>query len=914
MSKRPAQSPLRRFLRGLFVTSLVLLLPCQLALLWLATLEEPVALPGFVTSFVTDRLAAHGVRVQARGFWMLPDRTLVAEDVSVEIEGLTGELFTAERVEVGVDGAALLAGRFTPTRLHLSSGSLWCPASASRFGQRRLLAEKIDCDFAKEGRWLIVTSLRARSGRLSLHLLGELPAGLLSAGAKPGAAAEPLPRRLALGLAKLEHGLLMAERSGGASVNLQAQSRSNGGAFVNFEMLLGNDWLEREFGLIQAKDVQLSGRLSLDAAGALGPWRMTGQAREVALRGLSAERVKLGLSSQSSWLEARGELLIENLAYAGLGRARVRATLSPRDRTEKNLPLEFTLSTADSIAEGRAVLGPNARPESVLLRSAALSADELRTIPAVRDTLRNAHLGLEGSVLLQDCTLLFDAEGGLSSSRGRASATGFSGLGITAAAISPDRDQPLLARYDFEPKRLPHPLKLEDLRLATVTGRADCSLKAGGPYVLQLRGDIAPASLNGLLGHWWLDLWQMLRPRAQPPYATISVEGDWGVPSSTIVGGRVRLRDFEFMHAPFRAVEVSVNADRNHTFIGLHGLAGGLRPEDGAVEGSAVWDWTRTDGQAGPVVRVAGDLQPWVAARCVSPELSAALRNLSLPRGHRFSLEVTPGAKLPRVVADVQATGDFVAWGVPGNDLTLHSVTEEGAMTLTSGFGLAGGRAQLELRGNPLKEADVSLALAACHPGQLSKLIEDLSTPAGAPAKPATGAPKPLSAAKLDLKFKGQIKTDAPLQLRGLGSYSMQDPDLRKIRILGGLSTILETIGVDITTYDLTQAEGTFGCLGGQAYFPDMRFSGPQSHLDLAGQVDLEKATLNFEGDFSLLSKGGLGIRDFFNLNRTLISLTKIRVKGPLSHPEISTFRSLSDILNSKKESKLGKIPAELSE
>ena len=109
-------------------------------------------------------------------------------------------------------------------------------------------------------------------------------------------------------------------------------------------------------------------------------------------------------------------------------------------------------------------------------------------------------------------------------------------------------------------------------------------------------------------------------------------------------------------------------------------------------------------------------------------------------------------------------------------------------------------------------------------------------------------------------------------------------------------------------------AKGTFGCVGGRAYFPDLAITGPQARLDLTGEIDLQASTLNFEGDFSLPRKGGFNPLDLLNLNRALISLTKIKLKGPISKPETSAIPTLKDIIKPQKDSKLGKIPDGIQE
>ena len=98
---------MRCFLCGLTNTSLLLLLPVQLGLAWLADHDGPVRLPEFVTEAVTERLAAQGVDFRARGQWILPDLTLAADDVTVLFAGLSGEVFTAARADVALQPARL---------------------------------------------------------------------------------------------------------------------------------------------------------------------------------------------------------------------------------------------------------------------------------------------------------------------------------------------------------------------------------------------------------------------------------------------------------------------------------------------------------------------------------------------------------------------------------------------------------------------------------------------------------------------------------------------------------------------------------------------------------------------------------------------------------------------------------------
>jgi hypothetical protein len=405
-----------------------------------------------------------------------------------------------------------------------------------------------------------------------------------------------------------------------------------------------------------------------------------------------------------------------------------------------------------------------------------------------------------------------------------------------------------------------------------------------------------------------VNLWKLFNLKSYP-VATINVDGQWGKSQPTTTG-YVKLNNFDFLNAPFRSVGVSVKANPRATYIGIHRLAGGSELEDGSVEGTAIWNWTKSTQEAGPVVHLTGNLKPWIAARCASPELSDALRGLVLPESQEFYLEVLPSKKNPIINARVSCPTDFKAWGIPSQNLSLEINSSDDMMKVNATASLAGGQSELHLKGDPLQSPDLHLKLLGCNPQKIQLMVEQIDSGKKAdPSDPTTN-----QKASLDLEFKGRIDLKKPRLLRGLGSYALVDPELKRIHTLGSVSKLLEGIGVNATTYDLQKATGHFGCLNGRAYFPDLTITGKQAKIALQGEVDLLASQLHFEGDCSLPSQGGLGILDFFNLNRTLFNMTKIKVTGPLNKPETTLDTKLSDIVKSHKVNDLGKIPPSLLE
>lgn len=905
MKPAVTSSPLRRFLRGLTNTCLLLLLPVQLTLAWITNLESPAELPAFLTARLTAHLAGQGLHLQARHFWVLPDLTLAADDLTLGVDGLSGDLFTAARVELALKPAPLLAGRLAPTQLRLSGARLWCPASVARAGTRRPLLDELTVDIAQEGRWLNLRSLQARSGKITCHLTGEVPAGLLRT---EETTAEPVARsrQLATLLGQFETALEIAERSGGASLTLRCQGHSDGSADLTLQAVVGDDWADGGLGLIQARGLHLHGSLKLTARGQADQWSLAGEAREMAWRGLTVER--LGLQARGKGWSAERVVHLQ-LAQAKFAGAEIqRAVLQLQPSATGSHQLGFQLLSPHSTAAGTAWLDAQGATK-LTIHHATLTGAELASLPVLAASLPAAGLDLRGNVLLRKVNAQLTPQGDLTQASGEVAAAGLRVLGLSAEAISPRQELPLRTHFTFV-RGLDGPsLQLRDLRLASVVGEAECQLRPGGAFRLSLRGELAPKALDLVLGEWWTSLWQLFHLR-ENPVAFIDVAGQLGSPCC-LTQGRVFLKRFDFLGAPFRQVEVSVQADTRQTNIGLHGLQGGESLTDGSVDGSAVWDWSKPAALAGPTVRLAGNLQPWIAARCAGKEFGEALRGLSLPAEHHFSLVVTPGAKGPDIHTALTCAGDFNAWGIAGHALNASTETVQGVMLIRAQLGLAGGLAQLTMTGDPLRQTQFTLGLKGCAPAQIGKLLSELGSPTTTstpPAGPARGI------ATLDLDFHGHIELAQPRDLRGLGQFTLNDPELKKVRVLGGISRVLEVVGVGATTYELTQAKGTFGCLGGRAYCPDLAITGPQARLDLTGEVDLRAATLDFEGDFSLPRKAGFNPLEILNLNRALLSLTKIKLKGPISEPETSALPALKDIIKYQKDSKLGKIPDEIQE
>jgi hypothetical protein len=200
-------------------------------------------------------------------------------------------------------------------------------------------------------------------------------------------------------------------------------------------------------------------------------------------------------------------------------------------------------------------------------------------------------------------------------------------------------------------------------------------------------------------------------------------------------------------------------------------------------------------------------------------------RKIELPSSHSFELFVTPTENGLAIDAQAECLAPFKAWGVESRNFKINLTSKNNIINAHSNFILADGEVKFELKGKTPTESEIFLELKNCDTLKITRLAEKIK---GAKEGSVELFKK---GSNLNFDFHGTIDIENPLEIKGLGSFDIYSPDLKKIRLLGGLSTILESLGIEATTYTLDHLNGHFGCIDGTAYFPDLMVIGPQSYL-----------------------------------------------------------------------------------
>jgi hypothetical protein len=902
----------RGFCEKLVIIGLSCLLPFQLGLIWFSTFKQPVRLPDRVASFVTKQISKEGLHLQARSLWIQPDLDIAADDVSIEFDGISGEMVTAQHLEVGISFLGLLRGYTMPHRLSIQGGQVWCPASLSRLGQKNLLISEIDGDFHREGRWILTPGFILRSGSTMATIEGEVPVTLFDFKNTEAADLAALRAQIGASLRSLEQFIEVTKQAGGASLHLHAEGLPDDGSQITLSGQLGNQKGDSDLGLLQAHEFTFLGKLKLSRSCDLVHWSLTGTSNNLKYKNLQIENLSLELNGAQDWMPTHGQIVGSNASLPELPNLQLSIDLASAAAANEpaRLAVRYQIHSPDSFIDGKILEMPKGWNNEKGLGElvcridyAQLSTAELKKVPFLQAALTNSQVACNGVIGLRDATFYFNNE--LKRGSGWISFSGLETRGLSAARISRQENSPLLAFVDYHQERQPYALQVRELQLATIQGELDWALTPAAPFSLRLRGDLLPGSLNEILGSWWTDLWS----RLQTPGAlttTIDVSGQLQPPQFT-VSGVVHLAEFDFQKIPFQSGDIKINSEASGIQIGLQRLKGRGTEDAGSLDGSLTWNNKTVASESGPFVELNGNLAPWILAKVVSEELSTKLKGLQLPDSRQITVRAKPGPKELEVEAEVSCITDFTTFGIPSRNLLCKIQNKNGATTIRTTLGIAEGLGSLSLLGEPEHDSKISIALKDCDSNLIARGLGYTKIPA-----PKKGTPK--EATRFNFNLDGTINLQSPELIRCLGSFEIANPEIKKIRILGGLSTVLEAIGIGATTYELTQMTGQFGCINGRAYFPDILISGPQSKLTLAGEVDLASSSVDFAGVFNIPQKENSFIPNPFNLNRTIADNTRISIKGPISDLKTSATPSVFFLHKLFKRIGLGKIPSELTE
>jgi len=868
--EQAAPTPRRRRLRTVVArTLLVLTLLPQLGFLWVLHRPSPTRIPsGLAEAMIEGALGGVAAEV---GRATLDDRGIVKLE-SVRLlypaEGPPGARRPTQGARIAADLDVTLVPAWRDWLLLRPSPPVLRArgrVTSEDATQALPLLDRLDIRH-EPGRGAVAV---ARTGSFHLRLLAR---SSLSAGNVPDGG--PLDSGRALPLA-IEVLTVLRTFEGGAELvagadglRLEASGRMRDGA------LLRN--LELGGGLFPAG----AGDFGLRAEAAAGGGWARLKARDLRLGTARTAVAAIAMDSAGAF-----RLVADGLDFAGIGGGGgvIEGTLLGKGWLDDwRLDARLAGELGESRLAGKLSLTDSSLRVSEL--NVATPARDLVRLPGLGEFLRGAGVDFAGRVELADAQAKV-ARGRLVGASGRFAATQAGWGDIRPSTVRPERPTSALSgawSVDAEAGTF----LLDQLDLAGLRGSIGGGLRKGDPFEVRLHSTegnpVHPGCLNSLLGDWWVDLWKRfdLSSTGAAPHADVLVAGRWGADGADRVVVAAALENFGLMGARFASTRVRVLATPSETRVRIDELAGLLDGKPaGVARGLLRWDWDNPAWDGQPELLAEGDLEPACALRLHDPGQAQRLR------GWTFGLpwtkvRITPGK--PTEVELITGESSRLA-GIEVGPMQLRLSLPPGddaPVDLKAEAAFAGGRLELDLQGNLEDRNEVRrLALVDVWWADLQRALPGVFGPQG--AGPAADP------ASLSADFQGRVDFQHLDQALGQGKFHLRDPRLKTVHLLGGLSQALGSLGIDFSTYPLTEARGDFTLKGGSATLRPLRLQGEDAIMELVGSVGLLDGQLNLEGEFRL-RKSPWGILGYINPNRLIAKVLRIKIRGTLKEPKAS--------------------------
>ena len=141
----------------------------------------------------------------------------------------------------------------------------------------------------------------------------------------------------------------------------------------------------------------------------------------------------------------------------------------------------------------------------------------------------------------------------------------------------------------------------------------------------------------------------------------------------------------------------------------------------------------------------------------------------------------------------------------------------------------------------------------------------------------------------VNLNFSGIGPSDNPNQFEGTGAISLNDLDIGRINILGGIRKNLGRFNLPLPS-DALRFNSLFipyRIENQSLLFDNFELAGPISRISGAGTCDINSQTVEIDADLQLL--GGVNIpvvKQIISIADPITKLTQIKISGPFSNPD----------------------------
>lgn len=378
-------------------------------------------------------------------------------------------------------------------------------------------------------------------------------------------------------------------------------------------------------------------------------------------------------------------------------------------------------------------------------------------------------------------------------------------------------------------------------------------------FSLNAVGATFPYSLDNLLGRWWIGIFpDIYAPRPIP--ADVTVWGSWNDLSSiqhmTYAEGDGAY--YKGVYVPDLEVRVRSNSKwavieklearfDDGSFGGTIAIQAGLKQEDAYramlldLVGDAQWDSViQASGISQLDILSFSDGNPFVSADGILWQDSGKGHDVPMQAQFDFSLVQDEGTCH---VAGLSIEGLTGLGELDGQYLDLNSLAGQFAE------GVFMGNIQVQDWDDPdLREENYNFQLFDAQYGtalyQLASLTEN-------PDKMREDLLKSSGEGRIDLDFHLNLRNSG-IGNDGHGRVSIRQAKLGRIHMLGGLSRVLDSMGLGFSSSDLNTLSLDWKLQQGILQVNNGIINGPLLNLSIAGDIDMETKQLSMLADLTL--------------------------------------------------------------
>lgn len=400
-----------------------------------------------------------------------------------------------------------------------------------------------------------------------------------------------------------------------------------------------------------------------------------------------------------------------------------------------------------------------------------------------------------------------------------------------------------------------------------------------GAFRIRTWGSVDPAYIDGRLGWFWERIWRDLRPAPSErrPRADIDVHGNWGDRWECVFGAIAGENCF--------ANGVLVDKVRLRVYEDPQLIAAfdmGFERGKDLVTGTLQWHYAMEPTYHFRDFRFLfeGSIPPKDVLRIVGEGLPEALSELETAGAGTAVVSglFSGDDSLMRVNVSGSVPGEFSIFGIRGEDFSGDIIYDNGVVLVGNPFsarsdsGTISGKILVRLpedgAGAAGSVVDLDLELKNVRRSRLTDAFSALAAHVGAPAissTPEKGAAETPPAdereespeegedaewSRVDAVFAGTMTVPDMHTLDAAGKFSLHEKDLFELQVFGGFSRLLASMNIDLTTFMLNRAEGTFTVRDGVAFFPDLRVYGRNGEVDVRADVAFPELKIRGEAVF----------------------------------------------------------------